>query len=476
MDMKNNVVSIGLVGFGLDTYWPQFYGLLDKLKGFQEKIAQNIQRDDANIVNVGIVDSQSSAIEAARRLKSENVEALFVFVATYSLSSTLLPVVRTLNIPVILLNLQPSSHIDYEYLNGLGDRGKMTGEWLSYCQACSIPEYSNIMNRTGIPYEIVTGHLQDEEVWQELREWISAIVAVSRFRQSSLGILGHYYCGMLDVYTDVTKMSTTFGTHVVMLEMCELKADMDKIAEDEAESKIQEFRQAFNVSPECPAEELVRAARTSIALDKLVESHNLGALAYYYEGQNGNVYQDIVTSLIPGCTLLTGRDIPAAGECEVKNALAMKLMSLLGAGGSFSEFYAMDFDDDVVLLGHDGPAHSNMSEGKVGLVPVPVYHGKPGKGLSIQMTVKYGPVTLLSICERPTGVALLVAEGESVPGPVLRIGNANSRYKFSCGSKDFIEKWSKNGPSHHCAIGVGHVATQLQKVALLSGVQYVRIC
>ncbi|MGB0344660.1 MAG: arabinose isomerase, partial [Coraliomargarita sp.] len=263
--------------------------------------------------------------------------------------------------------------------------------------------------------------------------------------------------------------------HFEIIEMCELYELRQAVTEPEVSAKIAEFREKFDVSDECEASEIERAARTSVAMDKLIAKHKLGSMAYYYEGTGE--YENIVTSLIAGNTLLTGRNIPIAGEYEVKNVQAMKIMDLFGAGGSFSEFYLTDFVDDVVYLGHDGPAHFAIAEGRVGLVPVPVYHGKPGKGLSIQMTVKHGPVTLLSVVQHRDGsVILQVAEGESVPGPVLQIGNTNSRYRFPVSATDFMNEWSKGGPSHHCAIGTGHIASKVEKLAKLIRLPFKKIC
>jgi L-arabinose isomerase len=296
-------------------------------------------------------------------------------------------------------------------------------------------------------------------------------------RANRVGVLGHYYAGMLDVYSDLTQQSAVFGSHFELLEMCRLHALREQVTPEQVSAKLAEFRREFDVSPECAEAQLVRAARTSCALDALIEQHALGSLAYYYEGEEGGPYRDIVTSVIAGNTLLTGRHVPIAGECEIKNVQAMKIMDLFGAGGSFSEFYLADFKDDVVFLGHDGPAHFAIAEGRVSLVPLPVYHGKPGQGLSIQMTVRRGPVTLLAVVQGAGGkVFLLVAEGEAVPGAVLQIGNTNSRYRFPIGAKAFINEWSRAGPAHHCAVGVGHLAARLAKLGAILGLAVRQIC
>jgi L-arabinose isomerase len=475
--LKNkNMTKVGLFGIGLDTYWAQFDGLLDNLKAYQEQIKRRIAGFGVEVADAGMVDNPVKAREAADFLKSEDVEIVFLYVSTYALSSTVLPVAQKLKVPVIILNLQPVAKLDYEAFNALADRGKMTGLWLEHCQACSVPEIASVFNRSQIQYDFVTGYLQDEEAWKEIEAWAEAARVAAAMRNNRLGVLGHYYCGMLDVYTDMTKQSAVFGTHIELLEMCELKKYRDAATEAEVQAKIQEFNTAFDVAPECEVAEIERAARTSVALDKLVENRNLGSMAYYYEGEPGNDYENIVTSVIAGNTLLTGKNIPVAGECEVKNAQAMKIMAEFGAGGSFSEFYLMDFNDDVVMLGHDGPAHFAIAEGRVKLVPLPIYHGKPGKGLSIQMSVKHGPVTLLSVVEGNDGLFLLVAEGESVAGPVLEIGNTNSRYRFQVGAKRFMNEWSKQGPAHHCAIGVGHIAGKVQKLGQVLGVKVVNVC
>jgi L-arabinose isomerase len=292
-----------------------------------------------------------------------------------------------------------------------------------------------------------------------------------------LGVMGHYYQGMLDIYSDLTQQSAYFGGHVEILEVEELAALRSQVSEAEVNRRVADFRSLFDVQADCSEEELRRAARTSVALDRLVETHGLGSLAYYHKGTGNTENEDVISSIILGTSLLTGRGIPVAGEYEIKNAQAMKIMDSFGAGGSFTEFYAVDYNDDVVLMGHDGPGHIAIAQGKTKVRPLEVYHGKVGRGLSVEMSVKHGPVTLLSVVQAGDGkLKLLTAEGESVAGPILEIGNTNSRYRFSPGVRQFLTAWNAQGPAHHCAVGVGQISGKIEKLGDLLAMECIRIC
>jgi L-arabinose isomerase len=282
---------------------------------------------------------------------------------------------------------------------------------------------------------------------------------------------------MLDIYSDLTQQCAHFGGHMEIVEVDELSALRREVTDAEISARVADFQHTFEVQADCSPPELARAARTSVALDKLVARHNLGSLAYYYMGTGNAENEDAISSIILGNSLLTARGIPVAGEMEIKNVQAMKILDSFRVGGSFTEYYALDWKDDIVLMGHDGPGHITIAEGKTKVRPLDVFHGKVGRGLSVEMSVKHGPVTLLSVVQTVDGrLKFLVAEGESVPGPILEIGNTNSRYRFPIGARRFVNDWNVQGPAHHCAVGVGHIAGKIRKLGQLLGMETVVVC
>lgn len=474
---KHYTLKVGLFGIGLQAYWEQFKGLEQRLQGYVTTVENKLRSYGPEVVNLGLIDTPEKALEAGHLLRQADVDILFLYVSTYALSSTVLPVVQRAKIPVIVLNLSPTESIDYEHFNKLADRTQMTGEWLAYCSACPVPEIANVFRKANIPFYQVTGLLEgDAEIWNEIQEWVDAARVVHTMNHNRLGLMGNYYGGMLDIYTDLTLHCVILGGHIEMIEVDELSAIREKVNTREVEDRVKYFYEVFDVQADCSMEELTRSARTSLALDILVKKHALGSLAYYHKGTGNSVNEDTMSSVILGNSLLTARHIPVAGEYEVKNAQAMKIMDTFGVGGSFTEYYAMDYKDDIVLMGHDGPGHMAIAQGKTKVRPLHVYHGKVGKGLSVEMSVKHGAVTLLSLVEQNGTLILLCAEGESVPGPILEIGNTNSRYKFPIGARRFVEKWNAQGPAHHCAVGVGHIASKIKKLSALLNIAFVQVC
>lgn len=474
--MRN--VRIGLFGIGLDTYWPQFAGLKERLEGFVHVVASRLQRPGVEVVTLGLIDTPQKAIEAGHRFRRDDVDLIFLHVTTYALSSTVLPVVQRARVPVIVLNLQPTPAIDYASFNAMGDRTAMTGEWLAHCGACPVPEIANVFRRARIDFHQITGMLHDDPAcWNEVDDWIEAARVAHVMFHNRLGLMGHYYSGMLDIYSDLTQHCATFGGHMEILEVDELAALRREVTPEQAQARVVEFQQVFDVQPDCPPAELERAARTSLALDRLVAEHDLGSLAYYYKGVGISENEDATSSMILGNSLLTARGIPVAGEYEVKNVQAMKMLDAFGVGGSFTEYYAIDFKDDLVLMGHDGPGHIGIAEGKTKVRPLQVYHGKVGTGLSVEMSIRHGPVTLLAVVENGAGpLSLLVAEGETVAGPILEIGNTNTRYRFSIDARRFVNDWNSRGPAHHWAVGVGHIAERIGKLGHLLRLDVTRVC
>lgn len=468
---------VGVFGIGLAAYWPQFEGLKPRIEGYQRRVEDRVAALGGDVVSAGLVDSEAAARAAGDRFAAAQVDLVLCHAVTYATSSTVLPVAQAAKAPVVILGLQPERSLDYANTD--------TGEWLANCAACCVPEIAGAFTRARIPHDTVAGTIDDDErAWDRIGAWVRAAGVARALRRSRIGFLGHVYPGMLDMYTDFTAIHAQIGAHVEVLEIDDLGARVARAGAAAVATKESEIRAMFAfadpsadpIAGPIEADQLEWSARVAVGLDALVSDFELDALTYYYRGVGGNEAERLGAGLIVGNSLLTARGIPTAGEADLKTNVAQLVLDRLGAGGSYTEFYALDFDERFVLMGHDGPGHVAIAQEQPTLRALKLYHGKSGAGLSVEFKVRYGPVTVVGCTQTADGrLKLMVGEGESVAGATFRIGNTNSRLRFGHEPAEFLERWCAEGPTHHVALGVGHVAGEVRRVATLLGLEYAEV-
>lgn len=486
---------VGLYSIGLKEYWSQFPGLKERIISYGAFLEKRMSVQ-GEIYNFGLVDSEDQGRRAGQWFNEKNVDIVFCHSATYALSSTVLPVHQICKAPVVILNLQPTDRLNYDRTT--------TGEWLSHCGACTVPEIANVFDRAGIKIRVINGllgldytpaisltnevtHNRKEAIraWRHIDEWIRA-AAVSRTMQySRFGFLGNTYNGMLDMYSDFTMVQAQTGLHVEVLEMCDLDRLLKGVTSQEVKSKLEEVNEMFVISGDSPADPIARkptdeqmewSCRVAVAQEKLVREFDLDSLTYYYHGAPGNDYEKLQSGFIVGNSLLTARGIPCSGEGDLKTAVAMKICDILGTGGSFSEIIVVDYEDETIMLGHDGPFHIAISNEKPMLRGLSLFHGKQGSGVSVEAKVKTGPVTTLNVTQTGDGkLKMIICEGESTNGSGMMVGNTETPVRFSKHPDEFMEQWFMEAPTHHCALSVGHNASLFEKVGELMVLKYVTL-
>jgi len=468
---------VGVFSVGHHIYWPQFPGLKEKLLEHTDYFVRHLkEKAKATIIAVNdLCDSSERAFEIGNYFAKEQLDLLFCFVATYTPSAHVLPVIQRANVPVVLLCLQPSHGMDYDKAT--------TMLQLEHDNITSLPEISGALARANKkPIDAIVGMLyNDERSWSRVLEWCEVATVVHELKNARIGYMGHVYEGMLDMNSDPTMFDVHFGMHIVHLEMDDLKKLTDTVTEEEINSKVSLIKRIFEfpdpkvdpITKKVEEKDLEWPAKVACGMDKLISEFHLTGLAYYYRGLDDNEYERIHAGMIIGNSLLTSQGIPIAGEMDLKTCVAMLIMDRFGAGGSFAEFHPIDFREDFVLVGHDGPHHLGVADGKPVLRKLSLYHGKRGSGPSVEYKLKVGPITMLGLTQTYDGrFKMVVAEGESLPGSIPATGNTNTRGKFKPDVSTFLERWTLEGPTHHFALGIGHIAHKIEKVAKYFNIEY----
>ncbi|MGW2718820.1 arabinose isomerase [Streptomyces sp. NPDC001492] len=463
--VRRRRTRVGLVSGGLGTYWPQFPGLLPQLKESAAYVAERLGQLGAEVTDVGFISDAEEGALAAEELRRADCDLIVLFLTTYLTSSMVLPIARRSHTPVLVVDLQPSERMDHATFD--------TGAWLAYCAQCSVPEVGNVFRRAGIPFRSVSGWLRQESAWRRIEQWVRAARVRAALRHARHGLMGHLYPGMLDVSTDLTLLPTTFGSHVEVLEFDDLRQRVERVTEAEARDRMALARRVFTLDDSVADEDFAWGAKVSVALDRLVEDFGLDTLAYYHRGLDGELHERLGAGMILGASLLTARGVPAAGEYELRTSVAQLVSQSIGAGGSFTEIQALDFEDGVVEMGHDGPAHLAVSARDPLLRGLGVYHGKRGWGVSVEFDVRHGPVTLLGLGQDADGsLSFITSEGTVVPGPLLEIGNTTSRVDFGRDPGEWVDAWSATGVGHHWSLAVGSHGADFRAAASLLGIDH----
>lgn len=456
---------IGLVAGGLGTYWPQFPDLLPQLQESARYVSERFSGMDAEVTDVGFISDAQEGAAAAERLRVADCDLIVLFLTTYLTSSMVMPIAQRTNTPVLVIDLQPTEKMDHASFD--------TGAWLAYCGQCPVPEVGNVFRRASVPFRSVSGWLRQESAWHRIEQWINAAHVRAAVRHARHGLMGHVYPGMLDVSTDLTLLPVTFGSHVEVLEFDDLRVRVEQVTDAETSARMDLAREIFTLDDTVNDEDFAWGARVSVGLDRLVDDFELDSLAYYHRGLDGEQHERLGAGMILGASLLTARGIPATGEYELRTTVAQLATQVIGAGGSFCEIQALNFEDGVVEMGHDGPAHLAVSSRDPLLRGLGVYHGKRGWGVSVEFDVQPGPVTLLGLGQDRDGSLIFVAsEGTVVPGPLLAIGNSTSRVDFGRDPGEWVDAWSATGVGHHWSLSVGARSGDYRAAASLLGIDY----
>jgi len=473
---KPLAARVGVFGVGHKTYWGQFDGLRPELEGYLERFEAKLRPLGVEVVSFGLIDDAVSAYAALPRMRAANLDLVFCDMLTYAPSSTWGILCRELDVPIVLAALQPREAMDYAAAS--------TYMQLANDNICSLPEFTGVAVRMGKPTPpVIIGTLDgDPAADEELAAWCRIAHVRHDLRGARIGQMGHVLEAMLDMHSDPTAFTAHFGLHVVQTEPDGLLRRFRAVTDAEAKAKADEILAFFDtpdpkadpITRKLTAEDLDQAARTAVALETFIDAERLDGLAYYYEAEPDSAMRQLVTNLIVGNSLLTAAGFPMCGELDLKTCVAMLIMDRLEIGGSFAELHPVDFREGFILVGHDGPHHLNVADGKPVLRSLATYHGKPGRGASVEFRLKRGPITMLSISHTFDGrFKFILAEGESVDGPIPATGNTNTRGRFRPDPVTFLQRWVAEGPTHHFALGIGHHARTIQRLAETLGIEAV---
>lgn len=462
--MSKNLIEtkpkIGFMTIGLDAYWVQFAGIRDDIISYHNRLAEKF-KDKGSLVDAGLVDTVQASVEAGTLFRFKDVDIVFCHTATYSPSANLLPAIKDLDVPIVFLNVQCVKSLDIDAVSTIG-------EWLGNGFTCAcVPEMVAVCRRAGKRHDVITGYLEgDSLVDKEIKQWCLAAGVRSRLRNTGVALLGRPYPGMMDLYIDETNLFQKLGCYTQYIEWDDIKNELPKVSAEDAGMMADVVLKTFDIMGDS-SEKLGDLPAIICALERIALKYNVTAMASHYAGDPKGEDAVIFSALNPAFSVLINEGISSAVEGDIKAALAMTILRTVGGSATLAEMYSMDFNNDICLIGHSGSGDPAVSVSKKPLMKISeVFHGKTTGGYLTQFYPEFGDITMLALTQDETGGYRMVAvKGKCLDGPILKLGDTNSRVAFSCGLREFVNKWSNFGPTHHGVLGLGDHIDVLRKVA-----------
>ncbi|MFH1007452.1 MAG: hypothetical protein V1800_08125 [Candidatus Latescibacterota bacterium] len=458
---------IGVLPTGHFYYWDQFPALREMGQRMYDRLHEHLERI-GKVCAPDLVDTMEKAQQAGEFFRQQDIDFLLIFPFGYTPGMCVLPAVERVDVPIRILNAHEDSSYDYRMAD--------TTTYLHHEGVCCVPEYSAGLVAMGRKFMVRTGPFNSKRLWDEVGADCRGAAAARSFRSMNVGLIGETYTNMVDMSMDEHRLLRATGKLLIHPEVEEIEEACHRVTQEQLEDMYRELRRMYDVDETVTNEDLKFSAQLAVAYEEVIRKHDIYAFGYYWWGMKERITQLRAQSAL-AVSRLTALGRPGVTEGDVKTAMAMKILDLLGAGGMFLEFFSMDFDENFILMGHDGPGNINVCEGKPRLQHLDVHHGKSGHGVGIDFDVKQGPVTLLNLTQFDAGkpFKLVYTIAEVIPGETLNIGNPNCRVRVDRPIHEFMDRWCQQGPSHHVALGIGDRGEAIETFAEAMKFEIVRI-
>ena len=452
---------VGVFAVALGAYLPQFPSLVPEFQG-QYAHFKGMIPDSVELIDGGIVTTKEMAMAAGDKFRAADVDLVILQLLTYATSYNMLPAVRDLDVPVILVNLQKKKAPDYPNTD--------TATWLGELYACgAVGEMVADLERAGKRHAVITGVVEggDPQVDAEIADWCKAAQVRRRFRDTNLAQIGRPYPGMMDLYIDETNLYHRMFLYTKQFDWEKMWAIADNITDENViRAKAQDILDTFEIEGGGTVEKVWEMAKYVVAFEQWVKDERIAFVASHYDGFAQGKAGVLDSMLIPAFSMLIKQGVACAVEGDIKVSMAMGILKTISGMGQLSEMYSIDFNEDVCIIGHSGSGDADISAQKPTMKIVPVFHGKTGGGYLTQFYPHLGPVTYLGITQDRDGhFKFVVAEGVNEAGPIFTFGDTNMRTRFSIGARAFCNRWSEAGPTHHMAAASGRHIDTILKVA-----------